>query len=154
VEEIERKFLVADESWRDSVQVETPMRQGYLGGNSRSSVRVRVSGNNAWLNIKSLTVGVSREEFEYRIPVEDGQRMLDTLCDRPLIEKTRYQVPVGGHIWEVDVFDGANKGLVVAEVELGSPDEAFELPPWAGEEVSHDERYYNVSLATMPYRDW
>ena len=152
--EIERKFLVTDDSWRDSVTKSSFYRQGYLANSEGASVRVRVADDKGYLNIKSMTLGVSRHEFEYVIPVIDAEEMLNDLCVGPKIEKTRYFVDHGGHTWEVDVFEGDNDGLVVAEIELGSEDEAFERPPWAGEEVSHETRYYNVCLVKHPYKDW
>lgn len=152
--EIERKFLVSGDAWREQAGPGVPMRQGYLAAGGRSSVRVRLEGDAARLNIKGATVGVQRLEFEYPIPAADAARMLEELCDGPLVEKTRYPVTVGSHVWEVDCFDGANSGLVVAEVELSHPDEPFERPSWAGPEVSHLPRYYNVSLVGHPYRDW
>ena len=157
-EEIERKFLVKDDGWRTHVERHSPMRQGYLndatrGGNS-SSVRVRVAGDKAYLNIKSATLGVYRKEYEYAIPVEDANEILNELAENPLIEKVRYYVRHAEHVWEVDVFEGDNAGLVVAEIELDREDEKFEMPPWAGEEVSGDPRYYNVCLAKHPYKEW
>lgn len=152
--EIERKFLVRGDGWRSHVKRSIPMSQGYMSTGSRSSVRVRLSGNQAWLNIKSATLGIQRQEYEYPIPVQDATEMLDALCEGPLIQKTRHVVPVGDHLWEVDVFEGENAGLVVAEVELNSPDEAFARPDWVGEEVSHDPRYYNACLVRHPYREW
>jgi len=152
--EIERKFLVVNDDWRRQVHRSLEMRQGYMAAGGRSSVRVRLSGDQAWLNIKSRTVGVERHEYEYEIPAADGREMLEGLCEGPLIEKTRHEVPVAGHLWEVDVFEGDNAGLVVAEVELGRADEPFVKPGWAGEEVSHDPRYYNAALVSHPYRDW
>ncbi len=152
--EIERKFLLRDESWRALARDPVRMRQGYLVGTARASVRVRVSAGRAWLNLKSATVGVTRAEFDYEIPASDAEQILDTLCQRPLIEKTRYFVDHAGHLWEIDVFEGDNAGLVVAEIELRREDETFELPPWAGEEVSHDRRYYNAALVNRPYSSW
>ena len=152
--EIERKFLVTGDAWREGARDAQRFRQGYLPGIETASVRVRVSGDRAWLNIKSATLVVSRLEFEYPIPLADAEEILDALCERPLIEKTRHHVPHAGHLWEVDVFEGDNAGLVVAELELASPDESFERPPWVGAEVSHDRRYYNVSLVRHPYREW
>jgi adenylate cyclase len=152
--EIERKFLVVSDAWREGARDALRFRQGYLPGVETASVRVRVSGGHAWLNIKSATLAVSRREYEYPIPLADAEEILDGLCQRPLIEKTRHHVPFGGHLWEVDVFDGDNAGLVVAEIELTSPDEPFDRPPWVGAEVSHDRRYYNVSLVRHPFRDW
>jgi adenylate cyclase len=152
--EIERKFLVTSDAWRTRARDPMPMRQGYLPGMDGASVRVRVAGDRAWLNIKGATLAVTRHEFEYPIPIADAQDLLSHLCARPLVEKTRYHVDHGGHVWEVDVFEGENSGLVVAEVELDSAEEPFDRPPWVGEEVSHDPRYYNVSLVKHPYRDW
>lgn len=152
--EIERKFLVRNDSWRVQAQPGQRYRQGYLATDAHSSVRVRVVGEQGYLNIKSATLGVTRMEFEYKIPWQDAEEMLDRLCEQPLIEKMRYIVEHAGHTWEIDVFEGDNAGLVVAEIELHNQDEAFELPDWAGEEVSHDPRYYNVSLVKHPYKDW
>ena len=152
--EIERKFLLNDESWRKSADAGTRFRQGYLIGAERASVRVRIEGDRANLNIKSATLGIHRQEYEYPIPLDEAKELLDTLCEQPQIIKTRYLVPYGDHTWEIDVFDGDNAGLVVAEVELTSEDELFEHPPWIGEEVSGDTRYYNVCLVNHPYKDW
>ncbi len=152
--EIERKFLVKSDAWRAEVVESMRIRQGYIVGSQLASVRVRLSGDRAWLNLKSATVGVSRGEFDYEIPAADGRALLETLCSKPLIEKTRFFVNHAGHRWEIDVFEGDNAGLVVAEVELQSEDEPVELPPWAGDEVSSDERYYNAVLAQRPYRLW
>lgn len=152
--EIERKFLVTSDAWRAQAQDALRMRQGYLPGMETASVRVRVAGERAWLNIKGATLVVSRREYEYPIPLADAEEMLDALCARPLIEKTRHHVRLGPHLWEVDVFEGDNAGLVVAEVELSFPDEPFERPPWLGREVSGEARYYNVSLVRHPYRSW
>lgn len=152
--EIERKFLVRDESWRKRARDPMRIRQGYVLAGPKASVRVRISGKRAWLNLKSATVGVSRAEFDYEIPHADGEQLMDTLCERPLIEKTRYFVDHAGHCWEVDVFEGENAGLVVAEIELAAEDEPFEPPSWAGREVSRDRRYYNAALVKLPYSRW
>lgn len=152
--EIERKFLVSNDSWRKQAHRHSKMRQGYLNDTKQSSVRVRVAGDKAYLNIKSATLGIYRKEYEYSIPVEDANEILTDLAQKPLIEKIRYYVKFADHIWEVDVFEGDNAGLVVAEVELSDEGEAFERPPWAGEEVSGDPRYYNVCLAKHPYKHW
>lgn len=152
--EIERKFLVLNDAWRDSADEGTRFRQGYLVGAEKASVRVRIEGGSANINIKSATLGVRRQEYEYPIPLGDAEEMLDTLCEQPQIEKTRYHVPVGAHTWEIDVFAGDNEGLIVAEVELGSEDESFAMPEWAGREVSDDTRYYNVCLVKHPYCEW
>ena len=157
--EIERKFLLADNRWQTQADDGVVMRQGYLSALSpaqavKSSIRVRVAGGHANLNIKSATLGITRQEYEYPIPLADANELLDTLADGPLIEKTRYHVQHGAHTWEIDVFAGDNHGLVVAEIELSAEDESFEQPLWLGEEVSDDPRYYNVCLVTHPFKDW
>lgn len=152
--EIERKFLLCSDAWRELASRATRYRQGYLSGAKSVSVRVRIAGDQGFLNIKSVTLDVSRAEYDYPIPLEDAAELLERFCARPLIEKTRYLVPYRGHVWEVDVFEGENAGLVVAEVELSRTDEPFQKPHWIGEEVSADPRYYNVSLVTHPYKDW
>ena len=152
-EEIERKFLVTDESWRDTA-VGTPFRQGFLSTAPERTVRIRVAGDRCTLTIKSKSVGARRAEYEYAIPLDDARELLDTLCIRPLIEKVRYVLEHGGHTWEVDVFEGDNAGLIVAEVELESEEEAFERPSWLGEEVTHDPRYFNSNLVEHPFKDW
>ncbi|MEJ2060090.1 MAG: CYTH domain-containing protein [Gammaproteobacteria bacterium] len=152
--EVERKFLVISEAWRDRVDRSVRYRQGYLNQSGNASVRVRVSDQKAHLNIKGATLGVERQEYEYEIPLAEAHEILSTLCEGPLIEKTRHYVEHAGHVWEVDVFEGDNAGLVVAEIELAEPEEAFERPDWLGEEVSHDPRYYNVCLVKHPYKDW
>lgn len=152
--EIERKFLVRDERWRAVADAGLPMRQGYLHGSDKASIRIRIEGAEARLNIKSATLGVRRQEYEYAIPVADAEEMLDTLCQGPLVEKTRYHVVHAGRTWEVDVFAGANAGLIVAEVELEGEHAPLTVPPWAGREVSHLPRYYNVCLVQHPYAAW
>lgn len=157
--EIERKFLLASADWRVQADDGVPMRQGYLctagsGPVAKASIRVRIAGTRAHLNIKSATLGVTRQEYEYAIPLADANEMLDTLADGPLIEKTRYHVQHGAHCWEIDVFAGDNQGLVVAEIELSAADEDFQRPAWLGAEVSDDPRYYNVCLVKHPFKDW
>jgi adenylate cyclase len=152
--EIERKYLVINDKWRDHIVSESAMIQGYLANMPSASVRVRVSGDEARLTIKGRSKGICRSEYEYPIPLSDAQEILDHHVSGALIEKVRYQVRCGDHIWDLDVFEGANRGLIMAEVELGSEDESFRMPEWAGEEVSADNRYYNASLATHPYCDW
>jgi adenylate cyclase len=152
--EIEHKFLVRDTRWQDQVFRAIAMRQGYLVSDATRSVRVRIAGDKAYLNIKSATVGISRSEYEYAIPVQDAQEILTHLCQSSIVEKTRHLVRYGEHVWEIDVFEGNNTGLVVAEVELSSAEEEFARPPWVGDEVSHDLRYYNSYLAQHPYKGW
>jgi adenylate cyclase len=149
--EIERKFLVQGTQWRN--EAGTRIKQGYLNRDKARTVRVRVRGDQAFLTVKGLTQGASRAEFEYEIPLADAEELLK-LSDGPLIEKTRYVVIHDGSKWEVDEFHGDNSDLVVAEIELQSKDEQFSRPPWLGREVTDDDRYYNSSLASHPYRDW
>ena len=152
--EIERKFLVKNDLWQDAVVSEARMKQGYLTSRGNASIRVRIANDKAFLNIKSATLGIRRLEFEYEIPLADADEMLASVAEQPFIDKTRYKVKHGGHLWELDVFEGENLGLIVAEVELASEDESFEVPPWSGEEVSEDPRYYNVNLVKEPYSLW
>jgi len=153
-QEIERKFLVQNDRWRLFGVAGVRYVQGYLANNQRCSVRVRIAGENAWLNIKSADLGVSRIEFDYSVPVAEATEILACLCERPLIEKTRYRVPHAGREWEIDVFEGENRGLVIAELELTAVNEEFEKPDWVGADVSDDPRYYNVCLVKHPYKDW
>jgi len=151
--EIERKFLLESDAWRSQARESRPMSQGYLASSARSSVRVRIAGPHAWLNIKSGGLVASRQEFEYSIPLDDARELL-ALAEGPLIEKTRHFVEHGGMTWEIDEFHGDNAGLVVAELELDSEDQPFQLPEWVGVEVTHLRRYYNVCLVQHPYRAW
>ena len=152
--EIERKFLLNDSSWKSFADEGTVYSQGYLVGSKMSSVRVRIQGKHAYLNIKSATIDITRQEFEYEIPIDEATEILETLCEKPLIRKTRYHIKNENHLWEIDVFEGENKGLVVAEIELSDKNESFNKPEWLGIEVSDDERYYNVSLVKHPFKDW
>ena len=152
--EIERKFLVRNDSWRTQVSSGIFYRQGYMASTPACSMRVRCGGGQGFINLKSATLGITRKEYDYPIPEQDANEMLDLFCEGPLIEKTRYLVEHAGHVWEVDVFTGDNEGLVVAEIELDAADESFLLPDWAGEEVSHDPRYYNVCLVKNPFKNW
>lgn len=152
--EVERKFLVNDDSWRESATSSTRIVQGYLAQTEVATVRVRVRADTGYLTIKGATVGVSRSEYEYEIPVDDALAMLEELARGPVIDKVRHLVPVGSHVWEVDVFAGANAPLVMAEVELAHAGQQFELPRWAGAEVSDDMRFFNVNLARSPYSTW
>lgn len=152
--EIEHKFLVRDDRWRQEIERSVRMRQGYLTSDARCSVRVRVAGGQGFLNIKSGTLGIRRSEYEYPIPQAEAEEILDALCEKPLLEKTRHFVRHGQHVWEIDEFAGDNAGLIVAEVELSRPDEPFARPDWLGEDVSHDIRYYNSQLVRHPYKTW
>lgn len=151
--EIERKFMVAHDGWRQHADAGTPIRQGYLSL-GEPTVRVRLKGDRAFLTLKSTQSRGVRQEFEYEIPVKDAEVMLRDMTVRPPLEKTRYCLPHGGHIWEVDVFSGANKGLMIAEVELKATDEAVLIPDWAGPEVSEDPRFFNAYLTHRPYSGW
>lgn len=152
--EIERKFLLKDDSWRTQVSSSARIRQGYLAPVSKASVRVRLDGERANINIKSATLGVRRMEYEYFIPVDEAVELLDQLCQTPQINKTRFKVEHAGYVWEIDEFYGDNEGLIVAEIELDDESESFEKPVWLGEEVSGDARYYNVNLAKQPFKNW
>jgi adenylate cyclase len=152
--EIERKFLLADENWREQVLSKSKFLQGYLSLAPERTVRVRVADDRGWLTIKGKNVGASRAEFEYEIPVAEAQQMLDQLCEQPIIDKWRYRVEFKGHLWEIDEFLGDNKGLIVAEVELTSEDEEFFRPHWLGHEVTHDHRYFNSNLIEHPFKEW
>jgi adenylate cyclase len=152
--EIERKFLVVGEAWRAAASVRIAMRQGYLTRDGQSSVRVRITDAEARLNLKAAVVGTTRLEYDWPIARAEAEEILDQLCLRPLIEKVRHIVLVGGKRWEVDEFLGENAGLVVAELELSAADEAFEPPAWLGREVTEQQRYYNQALALRPFAAW
>lgn len=158
--EIERKFLVTGDGWRAAAHRVIPMAQGYINdqaamdsGAQKASVRVRIQGEEAFLNLKSRALGRTRQEFEYPLPLDDARALL-ALCVGGLIDKRRHLVQHQGHLWEVDEFLGDNAGLVVAEIELGSADEAFAKPDWIGAEVTDDARYYNLALASHPFSEW
>jgi adenylate cyclase len=152
--EIEKKFLVINDHWRTTADTCESVIQGYFTTDQQCSIRVRLSGDKANLNIKSATLGITRTEYDYPIPATEAQEMLEHLCTKPLIEKKRYHVHYRQHLWEVDVFSGENEGLVVAEIELAHTDEDFIRPDWIGAEVSDDPRYYNVCLVKNPYKNW
>lgn len=152
--EIERKFLVRDDAWRAAAVSAMPMRQGYLSLDPARTVRIRLAGDRAWLTIKGLGDGLSRAEYEYPIPAEDAGFLLDRLCLPHQVEKTRHRIPYGGLVFEVDEFQGANAGLVLAEVELPATDTVVEKPAWLGEEVTGDTRYFNAYLARHPFSTW
>ncbi|MES2572908.1 MAG: CYTH domain-containing protein [Verrucomicrobiota bacterium] len=151
--EIERKFLVVDDSWRALGQP-VGIRQGYLAREERCVVRVRTAGGRAWLTVKSRVVGITRHEYEIEIPFEQGEEMLETLCSKPIMEKQRSKIAFAGMTWEVDEFLGENHGLIVAEVELTSAEQQVTLPPWIGREVTGDPRYYNSNLLLHPFQQW
>ena len=149
--EIERKYLVTGDDWRDAEP--TYYCQGYLNRDKHRTVRVRIAGDSGVLTVKGLTTGASRAEFEYAISLEDAKAML-ALCDGPIVEKNRRVIEYAGLKWEIDEFLGDNQGLVIAEVELDSEQQEIDLPPWVGDEVTDDPRYFNSNLSTRPYKLW
>ena len=150
--EIERKFLVKGNQWREGNKV-VYICQAYLLCETERTIRVRLMGEHAFLTVKGSHEGISRLEFEYEIPLADAKEMLG-LCLQPYVEKNRYEVMHAGMKWEVDEFLKENQGLIVAEVELASADQQFDLPPWAGAEVSYDCRYSNANLVKNPFSKW
>lgn len=157
--EIERKFAVANEDWRhQAIHLGINgqyMVQGYLSRQAERSVRVRIAGELAWLTIKGISRGASRVEFEYSLPLQDAQQLLQ-MCERPLIEKTRYRLPIedDSRVWEIDEFDGDNAGLIIAEIELSCESQAVPKPSWLGRELTGEPRFYNSSLSKRPYKDF
>jgi len=153
--EIERKYLVNRESWEQirHKAVKTSIRQGYLSTDPGRTIRIRISGDKAWLTIKGATRGISRSEFEYEIPLDEGLQLME-MVKTPLVEKNRYVIDYNNFTWEVDEFFGDNEGLLIAEVELESESDQPELPDWIGEEVTPDRRYSNLNLALNPYQKW
>ncbi len=151
--EIERKFLVQGELWKKGARG-VLYRQGYLSTKKERTVRVRTIEDMAFLTVKGISTGICRLEFEYEIPLSDAEKMLDELCQQPILEKYRYRIPYKGFTWEVDEFLGDNSGLVIAEIELDSEDQDFARPSWLGREVSGDPRYFNSALTRRPYRFW
>ena len=152
--EIERKFLVRSADWRVQVSGSEAIVQGYLSATPDCSVRVRIAGDRATLNIKGLTVGARRSEYEYPVPVADAREMLNAFCGSRIVDKVRHLVPGDGAHWEVDEFRGDNAGLIVAEIELDDESSDFHRPGWLGDEVTDDPRYYNQNLADHPFRTW
>jgi len=153
--EIERKFLVTSDAFLEAAHESTVIKQGYVSRRKEATVRVRIKGDKGVLTIKGeANEHFVRAEFEYDVPLEDVEQILATLCEGTPIEKTRHLVEHAGHTWEVDVFEGKNAGLVVAEIELSAADEDFERPDWVGEDVTDDERYLNARLTAAPYSEW
>lgn len=152
MQEIERKFLIHYELWTPQGKG-VSIRQGYLSTDPERTVRVRIAKNKSYITIKGKALGIVRTELEYKIPLNEAEVLLK-MCTGLLVEKTRYKEEVGGMIWEIDVFEGENRGLVVAEIELNSETQTFEMPPWVMKEVSGDEGYYNSRLAEKPYSTW
>lgn len=151
--EIERKFLVSNDSWRQSAKG-TFYRQGYFPTEDATTIRVRTAGNKGYLTIKGERTGAVRSEYEFEIPFADAEELLSNLCRKPLIEKKRFKVEFEGHVWEIDEFEGKNKGLIIAEVELAHENEEIILPGWTGREVTDDPRYYNAYLVDHPFSGW
>ena len=151
--EIERKFLVRDDSFRSLAQG-TRYRQGYLNSTKERVVRVRTIDDKGFLTIKGITTGATRAEYEYEIPVKEAEAILNELCEQPLIEKNRYKIAHRGFIWEVDEFFGENQGLIFAEVELESEDQSYDKPEWITDEVTGDPKYFNSNLIQNPYKNW
>ncbi len=151
--EIERKFLVRGDAWR-TLASGVLYRQGYLNSNRERTVRIRTIGDKAFLTVKGMTVGATRAEYEYPIPFDDCNAMLDALAEKPLIEKKRYKIPQSPFIWEIDEFFGENEGLIVAEIELQSEEQRFDKPDWIGAEVTDDPRYFNSNLSRHPFTRW
>lgn len=153
-QEIERKFLVDHDKWNALKKPEGNIyKQGYILNEETRTVRIRVTNNTAYITLKGVADGISRSEFEYEIPKLQGSQILAEFAESS-VEKTRYNIPYKGHLWEVDVFEGSNKGLIVAEIELKTEDESFEKPDWVTEEVSYDSRYTNAMLSVKPYSRW
>lgn len=152
-QEIERKFLLKNENWKKEVSSQSSIKQGYLNSNPERTVRIRIRNNQGFLTIKSKNKGAVRNEFEYEIPLEEAEELI-LLCEQPVIEKIRYLVPKNNHIWEIDIFEGANQGLEVAEIELSHENESFELPSWVDKDVTHETKYYNSQLIKMPFTAW
>ena len=151
--EIERKFLVKNDDWKN-LGTAVLYRQGYISSDYQKIVRIRTAGEKAFLTIKSKSDGIKRMEYEYEIPFADGHELLETLCEPPIVEKTRTKIEWKGFLWEIDEFSGLNAGLVVAEIELPDEDTIFENPDWIGREVSEDKRYSNSNLIKMPFSKW
>ena len=154
--ETERKFLLKNAGWRQTAVSCSLLRQAYahFQGNSRLTFRIRLADDQAFLTLKGPVSGCSRREFEYSIPKQEAEEILKEFCEDGQIEKYRYTVPYAGHVWEIDEFLGRNTGLILAEVELDSPDEALDIPDWIGREVTRELRFYNSRLLDYPYQDW
>ena len=150
--EIERKFLVKEDDWRNGQG--TIYRQGYLNSDENRNVRVRVIDDSGYLTVKGISKGATRVEYEYEIPKPEADAMLDYLCEKPLITKKRFKIEFKGFVWEVDEFFGENQGLIIAELELESEDQVFIKPEWIGEEVTGDTKYFNANLIHHPYSTW
>jgi len=151
--EIEKKFLLKNDGWK-KLGEGVDYCQGYLNTEKNRTVRIRTIGDKGYLTIKGASIGAVRQEFEYEIPVDDAEEMLNHLCERPLIKKKRYRIKAGNVVWEVDEFFGENEGLILAEVELDDEEQPFTRPDWLGAEVTGDPRYFNSNLVKTPYSLW
>jgi adenylate cyclase len=151
--EIERKFLLKNTDWKSEADEGTLIKQGYLNSHIERTVRVRISNNKGEITIKGKTNNLTRKEFEYQIPLEEAISLIK-LCEQPIIEKTRFLIKQGNLKWEIDEFEGDNKGLIVAEIELENESQNFDKPDWIGQEVSQDAKYYNSSLLSNPFKNW
>lgn len=151
--EIERKYLLKNDSWKQEVSSKNNIVQGYLSSKPERTVRIRITNNKGFVTIKSKNIGSLRKEFEYEIPIEDAKELI-LLCEKPIIQKTRYLVEHYSHIWEIDIFEGENQGLEVAEIELSQENEEFSIPDWIGQEVTNESKYYNSQLIINPFMNW
>jgi adenylate cyclase len=152
-QEIERKFLLSNTSWKGLADDGSKITQGFLSSNPERVIRIRIINNAGILTVKGKLKGITRKEFEYDIPLDEAKQLLE-LCEKPIIQKTRFKIYLDDLLWEIDVFEGVNAGLVIAEVELKSETVNFEIPDWIGKEVSDDMRYYNVNLMMNPFSEW
>ena len=152
-QEIERKYLIQPVDW-SSIAEGIPYQQGYIATQNNTAIRVRIAGDRAFLTLKGETLNISRLEFEYEIPIADAQQLLENFCKKPFIEKTRYKIQYANLTWDIDIFEGENDGLAIAEVELDHEDQPIDLPPWIDREVTGDPKYYNSALANNPYQKW
>jgi len=152
--EIERKFLVTSDDWREQVEKTLQIKQAYFCNTEKASLRIRVSDQDGYISSKSMTMDIRRHEFEYKIPLQDAEFMLEYMCIGSPVIKKRHLIKVGQHVWEVDEFLADNAGLVVAEVELGHEDEPYDKPDWVGLEVSNDPKYINLYLSSKPFNSW
>ncbi len=152
--EIERRFLVRNDEWRRGADIGREICEGYLTGSSNSSVRIRIGADQPSITVEGAATGIIRQEFEYPVPATDAEQMIDQLCTGCMVRKCRYRLFFDLDLWEIDVYQGDNQGLVLAEIELRSAGQTILRPDWLGDEVSSDPRYFSVRLATTPWRRW
>jgi len=152
--EIERKYLLKDDRWRDEIVTSEVIEQAYLCGTNSLALRILITGNKALLGLKSSQNGIHRHEYEYAVPLSDAESMIQNICTEPPLRKTRHRIYRGELCWEIDEFSGDNQGLIVAEIELDNVNQVFEKPEWLGDEISTDTRYYNNNLFAHPYKNW